>query len=789
VVFAWLAASAPLRADAWYEHYARAEQALAAGEWAAAVEQLQAAIGKRGDSGARARTYGMKVAAYFPYLKLGVAYHHLGRHDAALQALDTEERRGEVARDPAATAELRRYRELAQAARDAVAATHREQAVDIAGDSLREARAHAAAGRLDEAIAALGRGLAVAPQSPELLDALEGLQVEVAQRQREADRRAIVERLRRQGRDHLAAGQPSEAAGALRQALAAAGGADVETERLLAQAQEQLRRAAEAAPAAERARQGAAQLVEARRLQAAGDAEGALVALQGVLAVEPGHREALALQAQLLERQEVAVGEAALAAVVGQQLAAAESAMAAGEASRALALVHRLLALDPANARALELARGAYRRLNRQLLGDTRENLPPAVSFLDARAEEPDGRREQRVDAADFQLAGLVLDESAAAVTFFAGDEPLAGETRAERRGDQHLTHFRLRHELPAGTTLLRVVARDEAGLAATSEYEVAYTVPWSRRPSTFAGIAALAALPVGLVAWRRRSRRRKLLERRFNPYIAGAPVLDQARFFGRDALLERVVQTLPNNSVLLYGERRIGKTSFQHQLKRRLEALDDAVYRFFPVYIDLQGVREGQFFATIGSEVVSELEPVLGAATPAPPHGVPGYGYHELVRDLRAVLQALQATTPKTVKLVLQIDEVDELNDYDPRVNQRLRSLFMKSFAENLVAVVSGVQIKKHWEREGSPWYNFFEEIEVTALPRDAARALVERPIAGVFDLDPGVAERVVEMTGARPYLIQKLCLSLVNRLHEQGRRRLTLADLEAIGAPEEAA
>ncbi len=40
------------------------------------------------------------------------------------------------------------------------------------------------------------------------------------------------------------------------------------------------------------------------------------------------------------------------------------------------------------------------------------------------------------------------------------------------------------------------------------------------------------------------------------------------------------------------------------------------------------------------------------------------------------------------------------ELNEYDPKINQKLRSLFMKSFAENLVSVVSGVEIKKQWER-----------------------------------------------------------------------------------------
>ena len=139
-----------------------------------------------------------------------------------------------------------------------------------------------------------------------------------------------------------------------------------------------------------------------------------------------------------------------------------------------------------------------------------------------------------------------------------------------------------------------------------------------------------------------------------------------------------------------------------------------------------------------------------------------------------------------RKIKLVLLIDEVDELNDYDPRINQKLRSLFMKSFAENLIAVVSGVEIKKQWEKEGSPWYNFFEEIEVKPLGEQEARNLVERPIRGIFSLDKGIADRIVSMTDGKPYLIQKVCISLVTRLHKERRNRITAEDLEVVSRPE---
>jgi hypothetical protein len=151
-------------------------------------------------------------------------------------------------------------------------------------------------------------------------------------------------------------------------------------------------------------------------------------------------------------------------------------------------------------------------------------------------------------------------------------------------------------------------------------------------------------------------------------------------------------------------------------------------------------------------------------------------------------VLRALGAEndpkkgTPRAVRLVLLIDEVDELNHYDPRVNQKLRSLFMKSFAENLVAVVAGVRIRKEWEREGSPWYNFFEEVAVESLDQDAARELVLAPIRGVFRVDAGAAEAIAEHCERKPFRIQKMCRALVNRLHETGRRTIRRSDVDAV-------
>jgi hypothetical protein len=83
-------------------------------------------------------------------------------------------------------------------------------------------------------------------------------------------------------------------------------------------------------------------------------------------------------------------------------------------------------------------------------------------------------------------------------------------------------------------------------------------------------------------------------------------------------------------------------------------------------------------------------------------------------------VIRALARNSREDVRLVLLVDGIDEVNRYDPRTAQRVRSLFMAGFSENLVMVATAVEIDKRWEQEGSPWYNFFEEIELDRDNRD---------------------------------------------------------------------
>ena len=358
----------------------------------------------------------------------------------------------------------------------------------------------------------------------------------------------------------------------------------------------------------------------------------------------------------------------------------------------------------------------------------------------------------------------------------------LEGEENASAQGDRLVTTFFVPLKLDPGVWEFTVLATDVEGGHWSENHLVLYQRPLFRSPWPYVGIvAALVGLSVVAVA-RRVTLRNRRLKRRFNPYIAGAPILDNQNFYGRERLLNHVLQRIHNNSILLYGERRIGKTSLQHQLKQRLIALNDPDYEFYPAYIDLQGTPEQAFFATMAEDIFQELAHHLNGVGPSPGLDAGTYNYRAFVMDIRKILKALRERSEKKIKLVLLIDEVDELNSYDPRINQKLRSLFMKSLADSLVSVVSGVEIKKKWELEGSPWYNFFQEIEVKPFRREDAIELIEKPIRGIFKLDNGVADNIIERADCKPFDIQRICVALVDRLHDERRRRITIADVGAV-------
>ena len=214
-----MAGTPPVSADQWYEHYARAEKALMAADHATAIAELNQAIERRGDSGARVRTYGMRVIDYFPYLKLGIAYFAAGEYEAALRAFDTEEQIGAIQGSGEALNELGRFRKRASDALTRQRDERRRTVEDLIEENLTQARDHQRSGRLDEALAAVDRALALEADNTDAVALAEALREEIARRDDDRSRRERVAQLISEGEQLRASGRLAEAAARLRRAV------------------------------------------------------------------------------------------------------------------------------------------------------------------------------------------------------------------------------------------------------------------------------------------------------------------------------------------------------------------------------------------------------------------------------------------------------------------------------------------------------------------------------------------------------------------------------------------
>lgn len=318
---------------------------------------------------------------------------------------------------------------------------------------------------------------------------------------------------------------------------------------------------------------------------------------------------------------------------------------------------------------------------------------------------------------------------------------------------------------------------------------------------SVFRTLAALGTLIVlgsaymAFVILSNRRRGLQALSRGFNPYISGEPVRRDDMFFGRRALLQRIVDTLHSNSIMIHGERRIGKTSLLLNLMTALREVNDPEYWFVPVYIDLEGTPQETFFQLLIEEVLANIETLPNAVIAITPKLGDlryytkldnQYSDRDFNRDLKKVTDVLEEygdhhDPGKHLRLILLMDEMDVMSSFDRLIQQQLRRIFMREFAATLGAVVAGIQISKEWDRVESPWFNLFNDIALTPFTREQAIELLVEPVRGYYQYDPAAIEFILDHANGRPYKVQQYGLEAVNHMLAARRRRVTLVDVEA--------
>jgi hypothetical protein len=233
---------------------------------------------------------------------------------------------------------------------------------------------------------------------------------------------------------------------------------------------------------------------------------------------------------------------------------------------------------------------------------------------------------------------------------------------------------------------------------------------------------------------------------------------------------------------VTLTGERRIGKTSFLHHLKKALDAQRGAL-GFVPVFVDLEAASPRPSRALVEETVETlGLQPSALGLRLDGRHD--GYSVRDLVHDLKRVVRDLRERTRADAKLVFLVDEVEAVLKDAAWDGEAWLDALLHECSEELRVVVAGVTPRGSVPGEPRREQCRLEDLVLEPLGSEDARELVTRPVARRFGYEPGAVDRIVQLAHGRPYVLQRICLNALNRMLDEERTIVRLADVEAVAA-----
>jgi uncharacterized protein len=271
------------------------------------------------------------------------------------------------------------------------------------------------------------------------------------------------------------------------------------------------------------------------------------------------------------------------------------------------------------------------------------------------------------------------------------------------------------------------------------------------------------------------------------NSFVVGNPLMvrDKNLFKGRKdiivAIEENIINSAQRPALLLYGRRRIGKTSTLLNLPVLLSS------SFVPVFIDCQDAkwREGDdafcyHLATSLHQALNQRGLVEMSRRPRFDR-FEQYAFTRLGEYLDQIEESSRAAHKQ---ILLTLDEYEKLEEgisaskVTTEVLNQLRTIVQHR--ERIVVLFSGSH--RFEEMRTINWSDYLinvKTLELSYLGHEDARELITEPVP-LLQYESGVIEQIIAMTHCQPYLLQAVASDLVNYLNSEKRMLATAADLE---------
>lgn len=290
------------------------------------------------------------------------------------------------------------------------------------------------------------------------------------------------------------------------------------------------------------------------------------------------------------------------------------------------------------------------------------------------------------------------------------------------------------------------------------------------------------------------------------NPYATyaeGGTVKHESMFYGRDQMIQNLVAAIyhapTNKSLVIYGQKRTGKSSVLYHLKQRLvkQAVQPPIIPVdFSVGDIVNNISVTTFLYRILQRIEAALDDLADQGYPAVAVERPTLAqlsenpeliFHEYMTKFHKMLARFPEY--KGARILLLIDEFSYV--YSEIVRGKIPDTFMKSWKALLEkgyfgSVLVGQDIMRQFIERFPNEFQVAQSQRVSNLTPDDARKLMVDPIRIAETSESryrGVAlDRLLALTAGNPFYIQIFCARLVNYMNRKKAIYITDADIDRV-------
>jgi hypothetical protein len=262
---------------------------------------------------------------------------------------------------------------------------------------------------------------------------------------------------------------------------------------------------------------------------------------------------------------------------------------------------------------------------------------------------------------------------------------------------------------------------------------------------------------------------RAELLEPIENPYIAGPPVTGNL-FVGREDILTTIEELWLKpgqvESVVLFGHRRMGKTSILRNLADRFTPTTKIIN--FNIQT-LGTLTTPQLILALAQTIYDDLPTHIQIPEPTQAD------FPTPESDFRHWLKKLETHRQPDDRFIIAIDEF-ELIEQGIKAGRLSPSLIghwrgiLNDFPWIIFAFAGLHTLQEMTQDYWNPLFGSVRKIPVTYLTQAAATRLITNPSEDFpIDYDADAIAQIYSLTNGQPYLTQLICQNLISRFNRQ--------------------